>query len=139
MTPLLADLYPWVKTQPSLTDKLGGAERPRWFYGVAAQGAVRPYVVWRLAGGESVHHQGGKAQLEQPRLVVDVYGGDDGAVLAALVSAIDVLLDGFRGAMGATNVRRLTRESMVDLPELRADGSARGTLRTRLEYSGWFV
>lgn len=138
MIPLLADLYPWVKTQATLTAKLGGAERPRWFYAVAPQQPVRPYVVWRLSGGESTHHQGGKAQLEQPRLVLDVYG-DDGAEHAALVSAIDVLLDAFRGAMGATNVRRLTRESMQDLPELRADGSARGTLRTRLEYSGWFV
>lgn len=139
MKTLEVDLYAWVKTQPSLTAQLGGAERPRWFYGVAPQGPARPYVVWRLSGGESIHHQGGKADLEQPRILIDVYAGEDGAVLVALAGAIDALLDGFRGTMGATNLRRLTREAATDLPELRADGSARGTLRRRLEYSAWFV
>lgn len=137
--PFEVDLFPWVKTRAAITAVLGGAAAPRWFYNAAPQGAVRPYAVYSLGGFESTHHQGGKSAIEQPRLVVDVFGTEDAAAQRAVVRAIDGDLDGFRGLMGTTYVRRITREGLQDLPELRADGSERQTTRTRCEYSVWVV
>lgn len=137
--PFDVDLFPWVKTQAAITAVLGGATSPRWYYGVAPPGATRPYVVYSLVGFESTHHQGGKSSIEQPRLIVDVYGTEDATTQRAAVRAIDGVLDGFRGLMGTTYVRRMTRESLNDLPELRLDGSERQTTRTRGEYVVWVI
>lgn len=133
--PFDVDLTPWVKTRAAITAVLGAAAAIRWYYGAAPQGAVRPYAVYSLMGFESTHHQGGKSAIEEPRLVVDVYGTEDATTLRAAVRAIDGELDAFRGTMGTTYVRRITRQSLVDLPELRADGSERQTTRVRCEYS----
>lgn len=137
--PLDVDLYPWIKTQAAITAVLGGATRPRWYYGAAPQGATRPYAVWTLAGFPSHHHQGGKSSIEEPRLIIDVFGTEDATGQRVAVRAIDGVLDGLRTTMGTTFVRRLTRESMQDLPELRDDGSERQTTRTRLEYLAWVI
>lgn len=136
---LADDLFPWIKTQAAVVALLGGAERPRWFYGTAPPQSARPYVVWRIGAPQSDHHQGGRSGLGVEALIVDVYGSDDAAPVRALVTAIDVALDGFRGAMGRSNVRRVRRERITDLPELRGDGSARATLRTQLEFTAWLV
>lgn len=141
MPRLETDLFGWVQTQPELAALLGGLSRPRWYYGVAPQNPTPVYVVWQLGGAPSEHHQLGKAALEHPLLSIDVIGAADAAAVRAVVWAIDTRLDGFSGQLvpGGANVRRITRQLMLDLPESRDDGSDRARLRTRLEYSCWVI
>lgn len=129
------DLYAWVKTLPAAL-LVGDATRPRFYYGAAPQGAAKPYVVWWLTAQPGHLHMRGVSRIESPTLGFDVYGLD-GVAVRAIAKSLDGSLNGYRGLMGSTNIRGIFRQSIVDLPELRADGGQGIDFRTRGEYLVW--
>lgn len=132
---LEADLYAGVKGQAAIAAVLGGAGEPRWFYGKAPQGLepALPYVTALLSYPAGTQHMLGVSAIEEPVLSADVWCDDPDRAMA-LGRLIDGWLQGFRGILGSTNVRRIFRQSLVPLPELRRDGSERQTFRVRGEW-----
>lgn len=136
--PFVTDFFPWVKTRAALAAILGGADRPAFYYGAAPQGAVKPYVVWTLTAQPGHPHMTGVSRIEDPSLVLDAFG-DTGLAARALADALDAELNGYRGLMGSTQIRRIFRTSIVDLPRLRADAGQSIEFRTRCEYTVWYA
>lgn len=135
---LESDLYAWVKTRPAIATPLGGATRPRFYFGAAPQAAEKPYTVWSVIYPQSHLHMKGVAKLSDPTLVLDHYAenGDD---LVAIAGAADLELDGYRGLIGSTRVRLIHRTSLQDLPELRLDAGQGISFRRRGEYVVWYA
>lgn len=129
------DLYAGVKGQAAIAAALGGADAPRWYYGLAPQEGPRayPYVTATLVQPPSTHHMGGVAAIDEATLQLDFWGENPSAA-RILARQVDAWLDGFRGTMGSSRIRRIFRQSLTDLPVLRADGGELQTFRIRGEW-----
>ena len=128
----------WIRSRARLTALLGEGEAMRFYFGTAPQGGRRPYVVWSILGQPPHDHMGGPSALESPTLLHDTYG-DDALATKAVVAALDEELRAVHHERwGDVGIRRIFRAAIVDLPELRGDGSQAATQHTRSEYLAWY-
>lgn len=128
----------WIRSRPRLTALLGEGAAMRFYFGSAPQGGQRPYVVWSLPAQPPHDHMAGPAALESPSIVHDTYG-DDALGTKEVVAALDEELRAVHHVRwGDVGIRRIFRDSIVDLPELRSDGSQAATQHTRSEYLAWY-
>ena len=93
-----------------------------------------PYVLLSLVTDASAYHMGGEVGLAQCRLQVDCIGGRPLDALD-LSEAVRACLSGFRGVMGAVQVRRCHRIDRSG-PELYGPDNASqvGKYRVRMDF-----
>lgn len=76
----------------------------RVYVGNAAQGAVKPLVVLRRNGGQQPRTLGGVALFERTQIGIDVLTNDYPTAYP-IALAIREALDGFKGAIGSTQIQ----------------------------------
>lgn len=135
-----ADLAAWFPDQAAVKDPVeeGGLDGELYFGIAPDDQKARVWGVWRVLDDESHHHQKGKAEVESPQLVLELFGDDPLEVVTA-AGHLDGLLDAYRGNIGGTPIRRIRRLSIQDNPTHRRDGSGLPRHEARLDFLVWYA
>lgn len=103
---------------------------------VVPSGTPKPYQVLSRISSPGHHHLRGPAAIASPRFQLDSYGTSS-VEARAMSEASRLVLDGFRGDMGAVPVRGIHLEDERDVPEPLGDGSEEVHYRTIQDYVVW--
>lgn len=119
-----------------LTGQLSGSISTRLYPGLGPTSATKPYIIYNLVYGDSVHYQGGKTDLA-PINIEFYIQGSSAASCEEIGASLRTALDGYRGTMGSTNIRRCTFSAEGDGIENPNDGTEVPDFSLRQTYNFW--
>lgn len=128
-------LVTYLRAQATVTDLLGAAGNV-WHRRVP-QGASYPRVMLQRIGSDATRHLAGVSAIEQTLYEV-LSLAETAAEAEAVAEAIDALLNGYRGAMGAVWVSGCGRTELRDGDVATTQGTEERRFEVRQEYViGW--
>jgi hypothetical protein len=116
-------LYGYLARQAAITALIGSGDDFRLYPDLLPEGIAYPAVAYFRVSTPRLHTLDGPSGFAQPRFQFSVWGNTKSDVIA-VVEALRLTLDGFRGQMGDTQVRAiLSDDEMGDHDQY--DGNTR--------------
>lgn len=103
---------------------------------VGSMAAPLPYACFDISSTQAEQHLAGVQDLAQASVSIQCWA-DDAPGADALALQVRLALDGYRGTMGSTDIRRIFYDSESDSIEIPDDGGSLPTYLRTISFRIW--